>query len=113
MGITGIGAKKLESYGAAFLAVLTGAEVAPMHPARKKLAGKDAGQLHDRLAEVQLALVRGPDGTGKYLSCTQTTLRHIAEAKPSTLAELARIQGMGDQKLERFGEPFLEVLRET
>ena len=111
MGITGIGAKKLESYGAAFLAVLTGAQAAPMHPARKKLAGTDAGQLHDRLAEVQLALVRGEDGIGKYLTCAQTTLRHIAETRPSTLAELERINGMGGAKTERFGTAFLQVLR--
>ena len=111
MGITGIGAKKLESYGAAFLAVLTGADTAPMHPARKKLVGTDAGQVHDRLAEAQLALVRGEDGTGKYLTCTQTTLRQIAEARPSTLAEMERIGGMSGPKTERFGPAFLQVLR--
>jgi ATP-dependent DNA helicase RecQ len=111
MGITGIGAKKLESYGAAFLAVLTGETVAPMHPARKKLAGTDAGVLHDRLAEAQLALVRGQDGTGKYLTCTQTTLRQIAEIRPATLAELEQISGMGGAKTERFGPAFLQVLQ--
>ena len=111
MGITGIGAKKLESYGAAFLAVLTGQAAAPMHPARKRLVGTDAGALHDRLAEAQLALVRGADGTGKYLTCTQTTLRQIAEARPSTLAELERIGGMGGAKTERFGAAFLRVVQ--
>jgi ATP-dependent DNA helicase RecQ len=66
----------------------------------------------DRLAEVQLALSRGEDGTGKYLSCTHSTLRQIAERRPSTLAELQDIQGMGELKVERFGEAFLSVLRE-
>jgi ATP-dependent DNA helicase RecQ len=112
MGITGVGAKKLESYGAAFLAVITGAEAAPLHPARMRLAGTDAGAVFDRLAEVQLALSRGQDGTGKYLSCTHSTLRQIAEARPSTLSELDRIQGMGEQKIERFGQAFLDVIRE-
>ncbi len=111
MGITGVGAKKLESYGAAFLAVITGEGAAPLHPARMRLAGTDAGTLFDRLAEVQLALSRGEDGTGKYLSCTHSTLRQIAEGRPSTLSELDRIQGMGELKIERFGQAFLDVIR--
>ncbi len=110
-GITGVGAKKLESYGAAFLEVITGASET-LHPARMRLVGKPEGAVFDRLAEVQLALSRGEDGTGKYLSCTHSTLRQIAERRPSTLAELQDIQGMGELTVERFGEAFLSVLRE-
>jgi ATP-dependent DNA helicase RecQ len=110
-GITGVGAKKLESYGAAFLEVITGAAEG-LHPARMRLAGRPEGALFDRLAEVQLALARGEDGTGKYLTCTHATLRAIVERRPLTLAELARIQGIGDAKIERFGAAFLEVLRD-
>ncbi len=112
MGITGVGAKKLESYGLAFLQIITGASAVPMHPARRALAGRDAGAIYDRLNDAQLQLARGADGIGKLLSCTQSTLRHIAERRPSTLSELADIQGMGDLKAERFGAAFLEVLRE-
>ena len=108
-GITGVGAKKLESYGAAFLSVITGA-TETLHPARMRLAGRAAGDLFDRLAETQLQLLRGEDGTGKYLICTHSTLRQIAERRPSTLGELSAIQGMGDQKTERFGPAFLQVL---
>lgn len=110
-GITGVGAKKLESYGAAFLTVINGA-ARTLHPSRMRLAGRPEGALFDRLAEVQLQLSRGEDGTGKYLSCTQSTLRQIAERRPSTLAELAAIRGMGELKLERFGAAFLTTLRE-
>jgi ATP-dependent DNA helicase RecQ len=110
-GITGGGAKKLESYGAAFLEVITGA-AETLHPARMRLAGRPEGALFDRLAEVQLALARGEDGTGKYLSCTPSTLRAIVERRPSTLGELAGIPGMGERQIERFGEAFLAVLRE-
>lgn len=113
LGITGIGAKKLESYGAMFLSVITGAVAAPVHPARKALVGRDAGAVFDRLAEVQVTLSRGEDGTGKYLSCTHSTLRQIAERRPSTLGELQAIQGMGALKVDRFGDAFLEVLREA
>jgi ATP-dependent DNA helicase RecQ len=110
-GITGVGARKLESYGTAFLEVITGAAES-LHPARMALAGRPEGALFDRLAELQLDLARGKDGTGKYLSCTHSTLRQIAERRPSTLAELQAIQGMGEQKVERFGAAFLAALRE-
>lgn len=110
-GITGVGAKKLESYGSAFLEVITGAGET-LHPARMRLAGKPEGAVFDRLAEVQLQLSHGKDGTGKYLSCTHSTLRQIVERRPSTLGELQAVQGMGALKVERFGEAFLEVLRD-
>ena len=107
--VSGVGAKKLETYGAAFLEVIAGA--APrLHPARMKLAGQPSGALYDRLAEAQRDLARGADGTGKFLSCTHTTLARIAEMRPATLAELERIGGMGPQKAERFGEAFLTIL---
>ncbi len=110
--INGVGAKKLESYGTAFLTVINGA-AAELHPQRMRLAGRDAGQVYDRLADEQLRLSRGEDGTGKYLSVTHSTLRQIAELRPSTIPELDRIQGMGAQKTERFGEAFLGVLRDA
>jgi ATP-dependent DNA helicase RecQ len=111
-GITGVGAKKLESYGAAFLEVINGA-AEMLHPQRMRLAGRPAGPVFDRLADVQLALSRGEDGTGKYLSVTHSTLRLIAERRPASLSDLERIQGMGEQKVERFGQAFLDVLREA
>ena len=113
MGITGVGAKKLESYGRAFLEVITGATAQTLHPSRMRLVGREAGDLFDQLAEVQLRLARGDDGTGKYLSCAHSTLRQIAERKPSTLSDLDRIQGMGEAKTERFGAAFLDVLRQV
>ena len=61
------------------------------------------------LAEVQVALSRGEDGTGKYLSCTPSTLRQIAERRPTSLEDLMAVQGMGAQKVERFGAAFLAL----
>ncbi len=109
-GITGVGAVKLERFGAEFLEVLTGAAPPPAHPARRKLAGAPGGALYDRLAAAQLALARGPDGRGKYLACTATTLARIAETKPRDLASLASVQGMGPQKTDRFGPAFLDAI---
>ncbi|MFN3846276.1 MAG: DNA helicase RecQ [Paracoccaceae bacterium] len=109
-GVTGVGAKKLESYGAAFLAVINGASET-LHPARMRLAGRPSGAVYDRLAEVQLALVRGEDGTGKPLSLSPGVLRRIAEARPSTLTDLDRVGELGPAKIERFGPAFLDILR--
>ncbi|MDX5356665.1 MAG: DNA helicase RecQ [Rhodobacterales bacterium] len=110
--ITGVGAKKLESFGAEFLSVIAGA-AEPLHPQRMRLAGRAEAEVFDRLQEAQLELVRGEDGAGKYLTCTHATLRVIAERRPGSLAELERVQGMGPQKAERFGAAFLEILREA
>jgi ATP-dependent DNA helicase RecQ len=110
--VTGVGAKKLESYGAAFLAVINGASES-LHPARMRLAGRPSGAVYDRLAEVQLSLLRGSDGTGKPLSLSPGTLRRIAEARPSTLSELDRVGDLGPAKIERFGPAFLDVLRDA
>lgn len=111
-GISGVGAKKLDSYGAAFLGVIAG-EADALHPARMKLAGRPAGALFDRLTEAQLALARGEDGNDKYLSCTASTLRQIAEVRPSTRSAMGRVQGMGEQKLDRFAQAFLTIISDS
>jgi ATP-dependent DNA helicase RecQ len=105
--INGVGARKLESYGVAFLEVIAGAQPA-MHPARRALAGRPSGDLFDRLAEVQLRLTRGEDGTAKPLSCSTQQLRRIAEARPASPDALAR--HLDEARLDRFGAAFLEQI---
>jgi ATP-dependent DNA helicase RecQ len=90
--------------------VITGAVAEQLHPQRKRLVGRDAGEIFDRLAQVHLNLQRGEGGIEKPLSCTQTTLRHIAEKRPANLLELDRIPGMGGIKTDRFGAAFLAVI---
>ncbi|MFN3647067.1 MAG: DNA helicase RecQ [Gemmobacter sp.] len=110
-GITGVGARKLESFGAAFLEVIAGA-AEPMHPQRLRLAGRPEGALFDRLQDIQLRLARGADGTGKPMSLTSSTLRAIAERRPASIEELQRLPGMDAARAERFGPAFLAALRE-
>ncbi|WP_428849228.1 DNA helicase RecQ [Thetidibacter halocola] len=105
--INGVGAKKLERYGAAFLEVLNG-EAEAVHPARRKLAGRDAGAIYDALMEAQAALMRGPDGTEKPLTCSASQLAKLAEVRPSDADGVERI--LGDKRTERFGMAFLDVL---
>ena len=98
--VNGVGAKKLESYGEAFLSVIAGA-VAPMHPARKALAGRASGDLFDRLSDAQSRLNRGEDGTGKPLSVSTSLLRRIAEERPRDLSRY-----LDAPRLDRFGAAF-------
>ncbi len=99
--VSGIGAKKLESYGRQFLEVIAG-EVAPMHPARRALAGRDAGGLFDRLFAAQQRLGRGEEGTEKPLSVPTSALKRIAEDRPRDLARY-----LDPARLDRFGAAFL------
>ncbi len=110
--ISGVGQKKLERYGALFLEVITRSKPAGMHPQRRKLAGRDAGPLFDRLHAAQLELVRGESGMDTYLFCANTTLAKIAAQKPDSLEALARISGVGEKKAARFGAVFLGIIRE-
>ncbi|MEM9317720.1 MAG: DNA helicase RecQ [Pseudomonadota bacterium] len=110
--VSGVGAAKLDRYGATFLEIINQEAVPQMHPARLKLAGKGTGEVFDKLMAVQNELARGADGTGKYLNCSHATLRHLAERKPECLDAMARIQGMGTQKVERFGDAFLAILNQ-
>jgi len=106
--ITGVGAKKLESYGAAFLAVING-EAAQMHPTRRKLAGRAEGDIYDRLLAVQADLARGDAGIERPLSCSASQLAKIASQKPRDAAAIERL--VGDRRAERFAAAFLDVLR--
>jgi ATP-dependent DNA helicase RecQ len=108
--INGGGAKKLERYGAEFLAVVNGA-AEELHPARRKLAGRSAGTLYDRLLEVQADLARGTGGIEKPLTCSASQLAKVAQLRPGDAAGMARL--LGDRKAERFGAAFLDVLAEA
>jgi len=51
-------------------------------------------------------------GVPAYVVFHDATLRAIAVAEPSSLAELAGINGVGESKLAKYGEPILELLAE-
>ena len=108
--VQGVGAKKLESYGAAFLSVITGETPDEMHPTRRKLAGRAAGDVYDRLMDIQSDLARGADGTGKPLSCSASLLAKVADQRPADMPAMTRL--LGDRRAERFGQAFLDALRD-
>ena len=106
--INGVGAKKLERYGRAFLEVIAG-DQPDTHPARRKLAAKGAGGLYDALLDSQANLMRGDCGTLKPMSCEAGQLAKLAQTKPRDEDGIARI--IGDRRAERFARTFLDVLR--
>ena len=109
-GISGIGAKKLDSYGDAFLEVING-QAAQMHPKRRKLAGRDAGSIYDRLLEVQAELTRGEGGIDKPLTCSASMLAKVAQMRSGDADAMNRL--LGERRAERFTAAFLDVLLDT
>ena len=48
-----------------------------------------------------------------YVIFHDSTLRLIAASPPSTLNELRQINGVGDTKLEKYGQAILDVLADV
>ncbi|MDJ0826193.1 MAG: DNA helicase RecQ [Rhodobacter sp.] len=109
-GIGGVGAKKLDRYGAAFLQIVAGETPAPVHPARMKLAGRSEGAIYDRLLQAQADLARGDGGTGKPMSCSAALLAKVAALKAPDMAVLSGL--LGERRAERFGPTFLNILQD-
>ena len=108
--LSGIGAKKLERYGLAFLSVITG-QKENVHPSRRKMAGRPEAEVFDQLLKAQQTLERGPLKVDKPLSCSRKTLTNIAKIRPANLNELSQIPGMTNAQIERFRSAFIEILQ--
>ena len=52
------------------------------------------------------------EGVPAYIVFSDAVLRGMAEHVPTSRTEMLTISGVGPVKLERYGEAFLEVLRE-
>ncbi|MQQ08550.1 DNA helicase RecQ [Epibacterium sp. SM1979] len=106
--INGVGAKKLDRYGDAFLSVITG-EAEQLHPARRKLASVGAGDVYDALLEAQARLARGETGLDKPLSCSASMLAKVAQLRPDDEFGVNKL--LGERRAQRFAAAFLDVLR--
>ena len=53
------------------------------------------------------------NGKPAYTVLADAALRDIAAARPSSLAELARVKGVGPAKLTQYGEQILDVVRQA
>ena len=108
--INGVGAKKLENFGNAFLEVIIG-KTEQLHPSRRKIAGEEEGILYDLLLEAHNKLIRGERGLDKPMSCSAPLLVKVAKRKPDNMEKISQI--LGERKANRFGSAFLDVLIEA
>jgi ATP-dependent DNA helicase RecQ len=85
-------------------------------PKRSRRRRRDQREYpHDPLFEALRARRRelaAEAGVPPYVVFHDSTLREIAAVKPRTLGALARLSGVGEAKLERYGEAFVAVVRE-
>ncbi len=70
-----------------------------------------AAGVFDRLRAWRAAAAK-EQGVPAYVIFHDATLRQIAAESPASLADLARISGIGEAKLARYGEQVIELLAE-
>jgi ATP-dependent DNA helicase RecQ len=88
---------------------LTIAVPPPRKRASRKRFDGPPDPLFDALREARRRIA-AEAGVPPYVIFHDSTLREIAERKPSNLHELAQVQGVGAVKLERYGEAMLDAL---
>jgi len=79
---------------------------------RRRRARSDEGPadpLFDALRETRRTLA-ATQGVPPYVIFHDSTLREIAAARPASLQDLARVQGVGAAKLERYGAAMLDTV---
>ena len=98
--------------------VSTSATVAhASEPASGERAGRATvdGAAYDRLLFDELRALRRrvaeERGVPPYLIFSDASLRDMARLRPLTLEQFREVKGVGDWKLETFGERFLAVVR--
>jgi ATP-dependent DNA helicase RecQ len=79
--------------------------------ARRSLAFEDPGEedLFQALRAKRLALAKA-QGVPPYVIFHDSTLAEMARARPRHLQQFATLSGVGQAKLERYGEDFLAVI---
>jgi ATP-dependent DNA helicase RecQ len=68
-------------------------------------------QLFEALRTARLELARAQN-VPPYVIFHDRTLRELAIHKPATLFALSNISGVGEKKMERYGDTFLQVIRD-
>ncbi len=88
-------------------------------PARRESASSTAAALGngDRTLFEALRALRkqlaDEHGLPPYVIFHDATLREMAQQRPGTLHDFSRIRGVGEAKLSRYGERFIEAIRQA
>jgi len=103
------------SFGPAARPILKGEEqvviAVPPRRGKRRRGGGDGptDPLFEALREARRSLA-AQAGVPAYVVFHDSTLREIAAARPATLAELGRVNGVGQAKLERYGDAMLAAV---
>ncbi len=107
------------SFGPAARAILKGEDqlelVLPPKRQRRSRRGQtsaaaDGDPLFDALRACRRDLAKQA-GVPPYVIFHDSTLREMAELRPTSLAALGRVSGVGETKLERYGAAFVDAVR--
>ncbi len=126
--VSGYGGLKLTEDGGTVLkgnrTVRLREDPTPRKAAKKKRARRAAGTgngrpaspedeaLFDRLRDLRLTLSRTQE-VPPYVIFHDSTLAAMARRRPATLTDFADLPGVGEVKLNRYGEVFLEAIRSS
>ena len=106
------------SFGPAARALLKGEEQLELvlppkrqrRPRRDRAAGPDGDPLFEALRTCRRDLAKEA-GVPPYVIFHDSTLREMAALKPASLGALSRISGVGEAKLARYGQSFVDAIR--
>jgi ATP-dependent DNA helicase RecQ len=106
------------SFGPAARAILKGEEklelVLPPKRQRRSRRDRSVGPDGDPLFEALRACRRDlakEAGVPPYVIFHDSTLREMAELKPTSLGAIGRVSGVGEAKLQKYGAAFVEAIR--
>ncbi|MGW8566902.1 ATP-dependent helicase [Isoptericola sp. NPDC055881] len=80
--------------------------------ARERLTGEHDVALFDALREWRLSVAREIDKPA-FTVLGDATLAAIAELKPTSVAQLARVNGVGPAKIDRYGQTILAIVADA
>ncbi|AXF77873.1 ATP-dependent DNA helicase RecQ [Erwinia tracheiphila] len=83
----------------------------PRYNSQKSFGGNYDRKLFARLRKLRKAIA-DEENIPPYVVFNDATLIEMAEQMPLTASEMLSINGVGQRKLERFGKPFMLVIRE-
>jgi len=89
-----------------------GKKAARKAAAAAALGDRDTDQALFRALRVRRSALAKAQAVPAYVILPDRSLLDMARRKPSTLDEMAGVHGVGDVKLKRYGDEFLEVIRQ-
>jgi ATP-dependent DNA helicase RecQ len=87
--------------------------LAPRRTSRKQTRGRDhpPDPIFDALRACRRDLAQAA-GVPPYVIFHDATLREMAQIRPRSLRDMALVSGVGDRKLDAYGDAFLAVLKQ-